>query len=194
MKVPFQSNRGFTLVELMTGSTMAAVVMAAVLSSFVFLGRNLTRLANYYSLEAKGREALGYLGKDLALAQAVKRGTAPTGGSLTLELPSGEVTYTYDSGDSQLWRHANFGANQDVRLLKGENSSCTAFAFDYFTLTGGAPTSQLSSTVNVPYSIKQIQVRFTVETPGGVSPDTHVTYDAVSARYLVRNRQLPDGT
>lgn len=193
MKRRLQSRRGFTLVEMLVSSTLASMVMAAVLSSFVFLGRNLTRLANYHSLETKGREALAYLGRDLASAQSVKSGTTPTGSTVTLVLPAGEVTYTYDSTNFKLRRQANFGASQDIFLLKNDNSACTAFAFDYYTMTGGAPTSQITTSVNVPYSIKQIQVRFTVQTPGGASPVTRASYDAVSARYLVRNRQLPDG-
>jgi prepilin-type N-terminal cleavage/methylation domain-containing protein len=189
-----QACRGFTLVELLIGATLSAALMAAVLSTFVFLGRNLTRLANYHSLEAKSREALTYLTQDLALAQAVKSGTAPTATTVTLVLPSGEVTYTYDTAALKLRRQATFGANRDFSLLTNDFCTCTAFAFDYYTTSGGAPTSQITTATNVPYSIKQIQVRFAVETPAGYSSLTHETYSAVSSRYLVRNRQLPDGT
>lgn len=186
--------RGFSLAEVLVGSTLGTMVMAAVLSSFVFLGRNLTRLANYHSLEAKSREALTYLSRDLSLAQSVKNGTTPTGSTVTLVLPAGEVTYTYDNATLKLRREATFGANTDMSLLKSNCSSCTSFAFDYFTMSGGSPTSQVTTSVLVPYSIKQIQVHFTVETPAGVSTVTHASYEAVSARYLVRNKQLPDGT
>ncbi|MDB6168415.1 MAG: hypothetical protein JWM88_1279 [Verrucomicrobia bacterium] len=194
MKGRPNSCAGFSLGELLIGSTLASMVMAAVLSSFVFLGRSLERLANYHSLEAKSREALTYLSRDLAIAQSVKGGTTPTGTTVTLALPAGDVTYTYDGATSKLLRHATFGANTDISLLKNDSSSCTAFTFDYYTMTGGAPTSQVTGTVNVPYSIKQIQVRFTIETPGIPSSVTRATYEAVSARYLVRNKQLPDGT
>jgi prepilin-type N-terminal cleavage/methylation domain-containing protein len=185
---------GFTMPELLIGSTLASMIMAAVLSSFIFLGRNLTRLANYHSLESKGREALTYLSRDLVLAQGVKRGTTPTDTSLTLVLPGGEVTYTYDSAAAKLRRQANFGATQDISLLKNDTASCTAFRFDYYTMTGGSPASQVTPSVYVPYSIKQIQVRFTVETPAGPTSGTHTSYDAVSARYVLRNKQLADGS
>jgi prepilin-type N-terminal cleavage/methylation domain-containing protein len=186
--------KGFTMTELLIGSTLASMIMAAVLSSFVFLGRNLTRLANYHSLESKGREAATYLTRDLALAQGVKTGTTPTASTLTLAMPSGNVTYTYDATTSKLRRQSNYGAVQDIYLLHNDTSACTAFTFDYYTMSGGAPTSQVSPAVNVPYSIKQIQFRFTVETPGLLNSGTHATYDAVSARYVIRNRQAPDGT
>jgi Prokaryotic N-terminal methylation motif len=188
-------HRGFTIVELLIGTTLGAAVMAGVLSTFVFLARNLTRLANYRVLEAKGREALVYIGQDLALAQAVQGGTTPTSSALSLVLPAGVVTYTYNSTAGTLLRQANFGANQSLVLLENGSCSCTAFSFNYYTTTGGAPTSQISSGVYVPYSIKMIQFSFTVQTAGGTGGSgTGETFNAVSSDYLVRNRQLPDGT
>jgi prepilin-type N-terminal cleavage/methylation domain-containing protein len=187
------SNRGFTLVELLIGSTLASMVMAAVLASFVFLGRNLARLANYQSVEAKSREALAYLGRDLTQAEAVKEASTPTATALTLVLPSGEVTYTYDNTTLSLRRQANFGANQDFVLLQSDYCACTAFSFAYYTATGGSPISQMAGGTNTPYSIKQIQVLFTTQTPGS-STAIRATYDAVSARYVMRNKQLPNGT
>ncbi len=158
MKRRFELCRGFTLVEVMIGSSLAAAVMAAVLSSFVFLSRNLARQANYHSLENKGREGLTYLRRDFALARAVKGGTAPTVSTLTLVLPAGDVTLTYDGAAGSLRRQATFGANRDFTLLASGYCSCTAFAFNYYTTTGGSPGT---GGVNVPYSVKQIQVRFT---------------------------------
>ncbi|HKB56722.1 MAG TPA: prepilin-type N-terminal cleavage/methylation domain-containing protein [Lacunisphaera sp.] len=184
---------GFTLVEVLVSMSLAAAVLAAVLSSFVFLGRNLARLANNQTLEAKGREALTYLRRDFALAEAVKTGTTPTASSVTLVLPAGEVTYTFDSAAGSLRRQSASGANPDFLLLKNDRCACTTFAFDYYTTTGGAPTSQLNASANVPYGIKQIQVRFVLETPGTQAAATRVTYEAVSSRFLLRNKQPATG-
>ncbi len=187
-------SRGFTLVEMLVSMSLAATILAAVLSSFVFLGRNLTRLANYQTLETKGREALAYLRRDLAVAEAVKSGTTPTASSVTLVLPAGEITYTYDSAAGSLHRQATTGANQDFLLLKNDRCTCTTFAFDYQTVTGGAPTSQLDASSNVPYGIKQIQVHFVLATPGTQADATRTTYAAASARFLLRNKQLATGS
>jgi type II secretory pathway component PulJ len=188
------SATGFTLVEVLIGSTLAALVMAAVLTSFVFLGRSLTRLANYQTLEAKSRQALGYLRADLALAREVKSGSTPTASSLTLVLPAGEVTYTYDSAAGNLHRQATFGANQDFYLLQNDHCTCLALAFYYYTTANGTATSQIFPSLNVPYSIKGIEVRFTLQTPGSASPPTRATYQVVSSRIPIRNKPLPDGT
>jgi len=185
-----QSRHGFTLVELLVGSALAAIVMSAVLSSYVYLGRNLTKLANYQTLESKGREALTYLRRDFALAQNVKTGTSPTQSTVTLVLPGGEVTYTYAS--NKLTRTANFGANPSVTLLKNDFCTCPTFAFQYYTTNGDAPLDQNTATAYVPYSIKQIQVSFTVQTPSVHSVSTRATYEAVSSRFLLRNKQLPN--
>jgi prepilin-type N-terminal cleavage/methylation domain-containing protein len=185
---------GFTLVEVMISSALATVVMAAVLSTFVFMGRNLARLASYQSLETESRKALAYLRRDFAVAQSIKNGTTPTTSSVTLVLPAGEVTYTYDSTTRDLRRLATFGPNPDFTLLRNTSCECTTFAFRYFTTTDGAPTDQATSSVNVPFSIKQIQVRFVVESPASWSAQTRTRYEAASSRFLFRNRGATDGT
>ena len=186
--------RGFTLTEVLIASSLGAIIMAAVLSSFVFIGRNLAKLASYQALESEARKALAYLRQDLALARAVKNGTSPTSETVTLVLPAGDVTYTYDSSARRLRRQASFGANPDFALLGSSACECTSFAFDYFTTSDGAPTDQATSTALVPYSIKQIAVGFVVETPATASAETRTRFEAASARFLIRNRALTDGT
>lgn len=192
-----QSDRshGFTTLELLISASIALIVLTAVLSTFVYLGRNLTRLANYQTLEGKSRQALTYLRRDFFLAQSVKQGTTPTTTSVTLVLPAGEVTYTYDSTAKRLRRQATFGANADLYLLQSETCGCETFAFDYYntSLATNGAASQLDTTVYVPLSIKQIRVRFTLKTPGTYRP-TQVQYDTVSSRYVLRNTQPPTGT
>jgi prepilin-type N-terminal cleavage/methylation domain-containing protein len=183
--------RGFTLVELLVSSTLAALIMASVLSSYIFLGRSLARLANHQALEAKGRAALTQMRGDFTLARAVKSGTTPTSTSLTLTLPSGEVTYTYDSSSGKLSRQATTGVATNLTLLSNAQATCTSFAFDYYTTSGGSPAV---SGTNVPYSIKQIQVRFTLATPTGHDANTRVTLGVVSPRFLLRNRLAATGS
>lgn len=188
------ARRGFTMVELMIGASLAAMIMVAVLSSFLFLGRNLARVASYQALENEARKGMAYLRQDFALAKSVKSGTAPTASSVTLVLPGGDVTYTYDSAARRLRRVAAFGTNRDFYLLASGHCDCTAFEFDYFTTTDAAPTDQSASTVYVPYSIKQIEVSFTLESPTTWSTGSRTRYEAASSRFLIRNRGAPDGT
>lgn len=187
-----RSHGGFTLVEVIVASTLSALVMAAVLSSFLFMGRNLARLANYQTLENKSRQALTYLRRDFALAQSVKTGTTPSSTTVTLVLPAGEVTYTYDGPNYTLHRQANFGPNADFYLLKNDYCICTIFGFNYYT-TSGSLLNPLLGTIVVPYSVKQIEVRFVIRTPDNFSPAIQTIYETASSRFLIRNKQLPDG-
>ncbi len=185
--------RAFSLVELLIGASLGGVVMTAMLSAVVFVGRNLSRLASYQALENESRKALAYLRADLAVAKAVKSGTTPTASTVTLVLPGGEVTYTYSSATQSLRRQANFGANHDFSLLQNGLCACTAFEFDYYTLTDAAPTDQSNATTYVPYSIKQIQAKFTVASPTTWSILTRTRLQAATSRFLIRNRGETDG-
>ncbi len=193
MRSPPQRRRGFTLVELLIGSSLAAMAMVALLSSLLFLARNFTRLANILALENSSRTALAYLKADLSLAQAVKSGSPATVDSVTLVLPAGEVTYTYESGAGRLLRQAGFGSQPEIELLNAANFRCTAFAFNYYTVTGGSPADQLAPGTNSVSSIKQLQVSFELETPASESAQTAMRYETVSARLNLRNKRAPDG-
>lgn len=194
MRKRVRPSGGFTLVELLIAAALAGFVMIALLSSSVFLARNFARLANYQALESEGRRALAYLQADLELAEAVKPGTNPTAAGVTLVLPDGEVSYTYDSSAQRLRRQADFGANPDMNLLTGASCRCTGFSFDFFTGSNGAPDNQLSPGTFVPYSIKQVRVRFSLQTPAEAASETRMTYAAVSARMNLRNKRAPDGS
>ena len=194
MKSWSHSRSGFTLVEVMVASAVGAIVMAALLSTYIFLGRNMARLASYQALENESRKALAYLTKDFALAQKVKSGTSATSSGVTLVLPSGEVVYTYDSTAHSLRRQANFGSSQNLTFLKNSLCECTTFEFKFFTTADGAPTDQNTPTTNNPYSIKRIQVRYIVESPSTWSEITRTRLEAASSRYSFHNRTAPDGT
>jgi prepilin-type N-terminal cleavage/methylation domain-containing protein len=189
-----KTRAGFTLVELLITTALSGMLMAAIMSTFLFMGRNLTRLASYQGLENEARKGLAYLRQDFALAKAVKSGTTPTASTVTLVLPAGNVTYSYDSGTRKLTRTATFGANPSFTLLQSSQCECTAFKLEYFTINDTAPTDQSAPTTYVPYSIKQIQVGFTLESPTSWTSSSRTRYEAASSRFLIRNRTAPDGT
>jgi hypothetical protein len=188
-----ERRRAFTIVELLVGSSLAAMAMAALLSSFVFVGRNFTRMANFRALEQEGRTGLAYLEADLAQARAVKTGSTPTATSLTLVLAGGDVIYTYDATSDRLRRQAAFDAQPDRYFLSTSACRCTDFAFSYYTGSSEAPADQLTPSANVPLSIKQVQVSFTLRSPTAESTQTQMEYPVVSPRYHLRNKRAPDG-
>lgn len=195
---PGNHRRGFTLVELMIGTALATVVMAALLSSFVFIGGSLSRLASGQALENEARKALAYLRQDFALARSIKSGTTPTASSVTLVLPIGtgtyEVSYTYDAATRKLRRQATAGPSADLYLLGNDQCICTSFTFSYYTTSDGSPTSQLSASTIVPYSVKQVEVGFVLESPTTWAKERRTRFEAASSRWMIRNRTAPDGS
>jgi type II secretory pathway component PulJ len=91
----------FTLVELMIGSALSAAIMAAVLSSYIFLGRSLGRLANQQTLETESRRALAYFTQDVQSATGFSSTITPANYRLALTISTGTssviVTYYYNS-------------------------------------------------------------------------------------------------
>ena len=183
----------FTLLEVMIATSLAAVVMTSVFSTYIYLARNLARLSSYQALEHESRKALSYLARDFAQAKMVKSGTIPTESEVTLVLPAGEVSYTFDATTKSLRRQANFGANRDAFLLRSGYCECTAFKLRYYTISDSAPTDQGGVGRNVPFSIKKIEVGYVVESPAAWTAETRSRFAVASARYVIRNRGAPDG-
>jgi hypothetical protein len=178
----------------MVTSAVGAIVMAGVLAAYIFLGRSLARLSSYQALETESRKAMAYLTKDFTQAKYVKRGTTPTDSQVTLTLPSGDVTYTYNSSTKTLTRAAPSEPITSFKLLQTDACQCTTFKFKYYTGSDGSPTDLVSASAYVPYSIKQIQVCYTVESPSSWTPQTRSHFEIASSRYVLRNRGATDGS
>lgn len=178
-----RSSRGFTLAELLVGLTLSSMLLLAIMSSYLFLGRNLTRMGIHQTLEAQSRRALSFLAFDMRMARTVSSATST---AVTLVRPEGTVTYTYSGGS--LTRTASFGINPTLVLFDNGQS----FAFSYYTASGGSPVSQVNSQI-VPFSVKQIDVAFSLA-EGVLESGTRTAFRSASARFVLRNRQLPDGT
>ena len=167
------ASRGFTLVELMIAMSLSAVVFAAILSAYVFIGRNLTRLANLEQQEGQCRRLLNTFAKDVGMAMRV---TTASDTQLTLTVPTASstapVVYNYSNGT--LTRTDATGA---TTLLTG----VTAFDFNYYNRAGTASTSSLS--------IKQVVLSYT-SAVGSPANGTQARYAMVSPRLVLRNTPL----
>lgn len=187
---------GFTLVELLIGVSLSLMVMAAVLSSYVFLARSFTRSlgvvftrtstdftqVNRPSLEAQGRQTLAYFSQDVRLASGIA-GT-PSAAALTLTIPtatgSTTVAYSYDAVNQTLTRTWSGMTGQ---ILHYNVLGCT---FSYFDMSGRPYTTY----VNYLGGIKQLSVALTAQ--GGSARNQTLTqvYRTESPRLLLRNRSL----
>ncbi len=102
----FKNRKAFTLVELLIGASLSAAILSAVLSSYIFLGRQLGRLANQQTLETQARLAIGTFTQDVqqatGLATLSVAPTSPAANRIDLILPTSggvtnTITYYYNS-------------------------------------------------------------------------------------------------
>jgi prepilin-type N-terminal cleavage/methylation domain-containing protein len=89
-------NAGFTLVEIMIGSTISAFILAGILSTFLFMGRSGANIQNYTDMESQARKALEIFAEDSRQAAAI---TWVSGNQIRLTVNTVDYhTYTYANG------------------------------------------------------------------------------------------------
>ena len=169
-KWPLSRGRyGFTLVELMIATVLSAIVFGAIFSAYIFMGRNLTRLANFQQQQVQNRRVLYVLSKDVNEATQV---TTALPASLAITLPSGGVTYTYDPAAQTLTRQT--GPTTTILL-----SNLTNFAFSYFDQYGASTASAIN--------IKQIALNYS-SSVGDRANGTKASDSVASSRIVLRGK------
>ncbi len=176
--------RGFTLVEVMIGSTIAVFVLAGVLSSFVMLGRSGALIYNYNGMSVEARRALEEFGQDVRMASAIVwNGTA----SVTLTVPDNYVsngnlvTYAYNSATSGATARAfyrrpgNAASTAAATVLVRNVVSGSFYRFD-----------RLDASATTDAATKRLEFALRMRT-GGLG-SVAATENAVSASFLLRNK------
>ena len=162
---------GLTLVEVIVAMTLLGLLIAAVLSSFIFILRGERSLANYTEMNAEARGMLELLGRDAKSAVAVTNFTAT---SLTLVVPTTtggattEVTYEFDAAADSLVREIG---GQTTTLVKDVSD----FAFRYLNSNNVVTTSLAE--------LKQVQLSLRILR--NVSQASTSQY-VISAQYTLR--------
>ena len=193
---------------------LSLMIMAAVLSSYVFLGRNFTRSlglssANEPTLESQGRRTLSYFAQDVRMASSLDTsGSAPnvtpseTGMTLILPTASGtkSVTYYFNNTSAEVSLASYLiPANALVRIDQGTATALTLHTnlltlyFRYFDAQG-----QPYDNSSVPYTtatdylsgIKQVSLEFTSQGGNSVNGTQTQIYASASPRVILRNKQL----
>lgn len=183
-----KSSAAFTLAELLVGMSLAMVVMAAVLTCYIFIGRSLFRLVNQQTLITQSQRAFAYLSQDVRLASGISGTPSASGLVLTLPTNTGStttVTYAYNSTSGTLTRTPASGTA--LTLL----SNLTSSSFNYYDATGNSYTSATLSAGSYLSSIKQIGLSYAAQAgtnaDGTRAPQT-ANYQASSPRFVLRNQ------
>lgn len=177
---------GFTLVEVLIGATLGIMVLGAVLSSYIFLGRQLARLANMQTLETEGRRALGYFTQDVQKAIGIS-GT-PSASAVTLTIPTntGATTtvaysFTNDTGGNGTFTRTPSGGTAQTLVRYIINNGLTISFFD----SSGNPYS--AYTDYLP-GIKQLALEFSTQT-GNAGNGTRTPLNVTTSnRIVMRNK------
>ncbi len=202
--------RGFTLVEVLIGMTLALVMIGAVLTTFTFLGRSFTRtlgigIANQPNLEIQGRRALGYFTNDIRTANSVYwSSTSPTyypsSTEFTLVVPdptggTRRVTYYYNgSSASVVYLSCAVPGKTLVRIDQSTSvmtvlhTNLLSCSFSYYdSATTPYTTFTSSSYLN---GIKQVALLLTAQVGSSTNKTLSEIYTVASPRLAVGNKGL----
>lgn len=178
---------------MLIGLSLSLLVMAAILSSYVFLARNFTRslgvtyavnnqttLSQLPPLEAQLRTTLAYFSQDVRMATGIFGPPSADGVTLILPTATGTTTvaYTYAAGARTLTRT---WAGLPAQIIHHNLLGCT---FNYYDAAGRPYTTYVDNLLG----IKQLSVAFTAQ--GGSLDNQTLTqvYTGASPRLLLRNR------
>ncbi len=169
---------GFTLVEVLIGSSLGAFILAGVMSTFLFLGRSGANIQNYNDMESQARKALEVFAEDTRQASAIAWTDRNT---LTLTVNGGSIVYVYSSGTKTFTRRDATGARDLV-------TGVTDFSFKAYTITGAEITafSTASDLTNANKSTKQLQISLAAARSSRTVVDA--TNTVLSARFILRNK------
>ncbi len=174
--------RGFTLVEVMVSSVLATIILTAVLSMFLFLGRRSANIINYAGMESKARRGLEFFAQDTRQSSDL---TWNSTSSVSLTVGASTITYSFNSGTGEFTR--TMGGVTTV-LLEG----ITTFTFSSYKITGATvDTSDLSTAAKRDSAsgvTKQIQIY--IEAARNSVTAARATNTVLSARYILCNKRV----
>lgn len=178
---------GFTLVELMIGSSLGAFILAAVLSTFLFMGRSGANLQNYNDMEAQARKALEYFAEDTRQASGVVWGSDAYTVALTVGLNT--ITYQYNASARRFARQEVVTATSVVTSTRVLVTGITTFAFTAYNISGNnVPISTTAERTAANGTTKQLQI--SLESSRTNTTVVAATNTVLSARFVLRNKKV----
>jgi type II secretory pathway pseudopilin PulG len=170
---------GFTLVELMVAAGLSAVVLAAVLSTFLFLGRSGANIQNYSDMESQARKGLELFAEDVRQASAI---TWTSAEQITLTVNAAAVVYVYSSANGTFSR---VDASSNRVIVSG--IAAGTFKFRAFNVAGAElPLTNAAQLTAATSSTKQLQI--SLEASRKSRTVAAATNTVLSARFILRNK------
>ena len=157
------------------------MVMAGVLTAFLFIGRTSVSLRNYADLETQARNAMETFAQDVRMSSGVAWTSAS---SLTLSIQQGNTTipatYTYDPTARTFSR--TIGTTTDILITNIRSFAFNAYSIDTTSISRAAPNASTNT------ATKQIQISLETERVNRTLA-LH-TNKVISARFVLRNKRV----
>lgn len=152
---------------------LSGFVLAAILSSFVFMGRSTLGIANYSAMNTESRHGLEVFGRDVRSAYDIEPGFSATEFTILLH-DVGRVTYLHlpTHPDRPLVRRDSSG---DRAIMTGVEE----LNFRYYDLR--------AEQASVPVRVKQLQLQLKLVRHAASLENTE---KVVSARFILRNKKV----
>ena len=177
----------FTLPEVMISATLSLLVMAGVLSAFLFFGRTGLAVGHYQAMESELRKSLELFSEDVRMATDLRWSSA---WNVTLSIPDADghlrsVAYLFepDKTDALTGCLYRVPADGPRELLVHDVSN--DFSFQRYKLE---QPGVIDNTAGNDLETKQLQLNLRTLrlTTGGPAS----TQAAISARYVLRNKHV----
>jgi hypothetical protein len=171
----------------MVAATISAFVLAAVISSFLFIGRSAINIRNYTEMETEARRMLEYFAEDTRQAESV---TWVTYQSIILTTVDEkgikkEINYEYNPSTFALIRTTT--GTPIVTMTNLSDLKFLAYTINgtAITLNGSSSPAALASAA---IGTKQIQISLAASRTRQTLAKT--TSTVLSARFILRNKKV----
>jgi type II secretory pathway pseudopilin PulG len=168
--------RGYTLVEVLIASSLATLLMVAVLTTFLFVGRSAANVRNYSDMETEARMGLERFGRDARQANSINWINA---NSIRLSVQGTQIVYTYDTVERAFTR------------TEGGNTTSLITGIQDFQFIGNminGDSVNMNDLAQASAATKQIQIY--VEARRATRTATAATNTVLSARFILRNKRV----
>lgn len=171
-------SKGFTLVELMVALAISSIVIASMLSAFLFFSKTSLSMSNYYDMSQQSRNFLQYFARDAREAEEIEW---KSDSMFILTSKGTNIIYTYDS----LLKTVSRQNTGHASVILARNVSDLEFRA-YSLLGNQLPINEDLAAASE--NTKIIQAFGNIEIKTTTLADT--TSPLVSAHYLLRNKPV----
>jgi prepilin-type N-terminal cleavage/methylation domain-containing protein len=210
-KIRFRS--GFTLVEVLVGAALSALLLVGILTTFVMMGRVSASIQNYSEIEISARKALEVMGREIRMARDITTDSTElllgtNGTSVTLSMPDSSanpsgigysVTFAYNSTTKTITRtgpplHDLGGSIDTAILLRNVQPITGSSIFFYFRRPNSTAIDDYEdgfmnnalTTGNRTSGVEQIEVKFLLNRQS--TTVVAATNKVLSAQFVLRNK------